>query len=385
MIDRPHLIQRLDFLLSFNPVAALLGPRQCGKTTLARLYAESHPCEYFDLEDPADMNRLSAPMMALESLKGLIIIDEIQRKPELFEVIRVLADRTPNPSQFILLGSASPHLVKGVSESLAGRVAFVEMGGFDMRETGVDNFRTIWLRGGFPRSVLAESDEKSMIWRKNFIQTYLERDIPQLGISVPALTLRRFWTMLAHYHGQVWNAAELARSMGNSESTVRRYLDLLNGTFMIRQLQPWYENIGKRQVRSPKVFIRDSGILHTLLSIETGTELMSHPKYGASWEGFALEQVLTMLEENNCYFWSTYSGAEIDLMVHRKGRRYGFEFKCADAPKITKSMRIASEDINLAHIYVIYPGTKSYPLSDKITVLSIRNLDSIGLLNGQLI
>ncbi len=380
MIPRHHLIHRIDFLLSFNPVVALLGPRQCGKTTLARMYSENHPCEYFDLEDPRDLNRLSAPMMALEPLQGLIVIDEIQRKPELFELIRVMADRTRNPSKFLLLGSASPHLVKGVSESLAGRVAFIEMNGFDIRETGVSNFRTLWLRGGYPRAFLAESEKKSVIWRKNFIQTYLERDIPQLGMSIPAMTLRRFWTMVAHYHGQIWNAAELARSMGSSESTMRRYLDLLCGTFVVRRLMPWYENIGKRQVKSPKVFIRDSGILHSLVSVETETALMCHPKFGASWEGFALEQVLTVLEADDCYYWATHSGAEMDLVIHRDGTRYGFEFKCADAPKITKSMRIALEDLKLAHVWVIYPGSKTYPLGNKITVLSIRDLDSVPLI-----
>lgn len=348
------------------------------------MYSKEQPLfEYFDLEDPADMNRLSVPMMALEPLRGLIIIDEVQRKPDIFERIRVLADRTPNPSKFLLLGSASSHLVKGVSESLAGRVAFVEMSGFNIRETGVSNFRSLWLRGGFPRSFLTESDEISVIWRKNFIQTYLERDIPQLGISIPALTLRRFWTMVAHYHGQIWNAAELARSVGSSggssESTMRRYLYLLCGTFVVRQLAPWYENIGKRQVKSPKVYIRDSGILHTLMSVETETGLMRHPKFGASWEGFALEQVLTVLGADNCYYWATYSGAETDLLIHHEDMRYGFEFKCSDAPKITKSMRIALEDIKLTHVYVVYPGSKSYPLSDKVTVLSIRHLDSIDL------
>jgi hypothetical protein len=379
MIPRPHLIKRIDFLLSFNPVVALLGPRQCGKTTLARAYSQDQPREYFDLEDPADINRLSAPMMALDHLRGLIVIDEVQRMPDLFPLIRVLADRKPNPSKFLLLGSASPHLVKGVSESLAGRIAFVEMSGFDIRETGVSNFRSLWLRGGFPRSALAESEEKSVIWRKNFIQTWLERDIPQLGISIPAATLRRFWTMVAHYHGQIWNAAELARSLGSSESTMRRYLDLLNGTFVVRQLPPWHENIGKRQVKSPKVYVRDSGILHTLMSIETETALMRHPKYGASWEGFALEQVLTLPGADDAYYWATYSGSEIDLMIHKEGLRYGFEFKCADAPKITKSMRIALEDLKLTHVYIVYPGTKTYSLSDRVTVLSIQHLESLDL------
>ena len=318
MVNRPVLEKNILVALKHNPVVALLGPRQCGKTTLARIIAGKTKCEYFDLEDPADLNRLSAPKFALEGLSGLIIIDEVQRKPELFEILRVLVDRPAADARFLLLGSASFHLVREVSESLAGRVAFVEMGGFNLKEIGYDNFLRLWLRGAFPRSFLAENSDLSFQWRNNFIKTFLERDIPQLGITIPTQTLRRFWIMVAHFHGQLWNAAEFARSLGSSEGTARRYLDLLNGTYVIRQLQPWYGNIRKRQVKSPKLYIRDSGLLHALLSIESLPGLQRHPKYGASWEGFALEQVLEAIKPQEAYFWATHAGAELDLLIDRK-------------------------------------------------------------------
>ncbi len=295
MIPRPAVISQIERALRIHPVAALLGPRQCGKTTLARMIAEQRPSTYFDLENPIDVRRLTAPMTTLQALAGLVIIDEVQRRPDLFELVRVLVDRPGSPAQFLLLGSASPHLVRGVSESLAGRIGFVDLSGFDLAEVGAIERDRLWLRGGFPRSFLAESEPDSAAWRQDFIRTFLERDIPQLGITIPAETLRRFWTMVAHFHGQVWNAAQFARSLGASEATARRYLDILAGAYMVRVLPPWFENVGKRQTKSPKIYIRDSGILHGLLQLTTLADLQSHPKLGLSWEGFAIEQVISGL------------------------------------------------------------------------------------------
>lgn len=377
MVNRPKLLKTLLHRLQHNPVVTLLGPRQCGKTTLGRVIAQKQKCEYFDLEDPNDLNRLSSPMFALGSLSDLVIIDEVQRKPEVLEILRVLVDRPDSPVRFLLLGSASLRLVKGISESLAGRVSFVEMSGFDLQEIGYADFRRLWLRGSFPRSFLAEDDEISHQWRNDFIQSHLERDIPQLGISIPAATLRRFWTMVAHFHGQIWNASEFARSLGSSEGSARRYLDLLSGTYVVRQLQPWFENIGKRQVKAPKVYIRDSGLLHALLATPTEQSLLGHPKFGASWEGFALEQILQQLQTVDTYYWATHGGAELDLFVHRNGKRFGFEFKCSDSPNLTRSMRIALEDLHLAKIWIVYPGDKSYPVHPRVEVLSILDLKKI--------
>lgn len=360
-----------------NPVAVLLGPRQCGKTTLARQLAQKQRHVLFDLEDPADAARLSAPMLALEELDGLVILDEIQRKPELFPVLRVLVDRPEDQAKFLLLGSASPHLVRGVSETLAGRVGFVEMSGFDVREIGPANFKQLWLRGGFPRSYLAEDERASIQWRNDFVRTFLERDIPQLGISIPAERLRRFWTMIAHYHGQIWNAAELARSLGTAEHTVRRYLDLLTGAYVVRQVQPWYENVKKRQVKSPKVYVRDSGLLHALLSVETTAGLLGHPRLGASWEGFGVEQVLAVTGAREAYFWAVYAGAELDLMVMKDGKRIGYEFKCEDAPQLTKSLRTATEDLRLDKVFIVYPGKKSYRLDQRTDVISMLDIRSL--------
>lgn len=372
MIQRPRALERIDRVFRVHPVAALLGPRQCGKTTLARIFAEREPCVYFDLENPVDLRRLSSPMRALEELSGLVIIDEIQRRPELFELLRVLADRTGNPARFLLLGSASLQLVKGVSESLAGRIGFVDLGGFDLDEVGVENRTRLWLRGGFPRSYLEKSESSSMDWREGFIRTFLERDIPQLGITIPAETLRRFWTMVAHCHGQVWNAAQIARSLGTSENTARRYLDILSGSYMVRALPPWFENLRKRQVKASKVYIRDSGILHALLQLQTLEDLHGHPKLGASWEGFALEHVMAALETRDAYFWATHAGAELDLMVLAGGKRYGFEFKYADAPGRSRSMHVSLEDLGLEHLWVVYPGDEQYKLDEKITVLPLE-------------
>ena len=377
MIKRPDAMSRVRKVFQVHPIAALLGPRQCGKTTLARMIAERERSTFFDLENPVDVRRLSTPMQALEGLSGLVVVDEVQRKPSLFELLRVLVDRPQNKAKFLLLGSASPKLVKDVSESLAGRIGFVDLSGFDLREVGVKRFNRLWIRGGFPKSFLAHGDASSMIWREDFIRTFVERDIPQFGISIPAETLRRFWTMIAHYHGQVWNAAEFARSLGTSENTARRYLDILVGTYMIRILPPWFENISKRQVKAPKIYIRDSGVLHTLLQLPTRTDVQGHPKLGASWEGFALEQLLTLFQTKDNYFWATYSGAELDLLVTIAGKRYGFEFKYADAPGQTRSMSVAMQDLNLEHLWVIYPGSQEYNLDGKITVIPASTIPNL--------
>lgn len=377
LIPRPAIIDHITRLFTIHPVVALLGPRQCGKTTVARMLSTDQSATYFDLEHPVDARRLTAPLTVLETLSGLVIIDEIQRQPALFELLRVLVDRPHNPAQFLLLGSASPHLVRGASETLAGRIGFVDMAGFNLAEAGVDNLYQLWLRGGFPRSFLAVDDERSMLWREAFIRTFLERDIPQLGITVPAETLRRFWTMVAHCHGQQWNAAEFARSLGASEATARRYLDILAGAYMVRILPPWFENISKRQVKSPKIYIRDSGILHGLLHLTTLADVQGHPKLGASWEGFAIEQIITLLQAQEAYFWATHSGAELDLLVDIRGKRYGFEIKFADAPGVTRSMRIALNDLALDHLWVIYPGRQAYPLDTRITVLPLADVPQL--------
>lgn len=351
---------------------ALIGPRQCGKTTLAREFVKPDALNYFDLEDPISLARLDEPMMALQNLEGLVVIDEIQRRPELFPILRVLVDRDEAPSRFLILGSASPELLQQSSESLAGRIEVIPMSGFNLHEVGADAMMPHWLRGGFPRSFLAENDSNSMIWRKNFVQTFLERDIPQLGINIPAHTLHRFWTMLSHYHGQIWNGAELAKSMGVTQPTIRRYLDILVNVFMIRQLQPWHANLKKRQIKSPKIYLRDSGLFHHLQGIHTEYDLMTHRKLGASWEGYVIEEVINIAQPEAAYFWSTYNGAEIDLLLFVNGRPIGFECKRMDAPRLTNSMRIALQDLALEHLYVIYPGDRTYPLSEQITVLPLE-------------
>ncbi|HEY9868880.1 MAG TPA: ATP-binding protein [Candidatus Obscuribacterales bacterium] len=383
MIRRLHYLQAVEDALAENPVCALLGPRQCGKTTLARQFAaSSHPSHYFDLETAAGRARLSRAELTLAPLKGLVVIDEIQRQPELFAVLRPLVDRPGSGARFLILGSASPELVRGVSESLAGRVGFVDLSGFHLGEVGSQQWRKLWLRGGFPRSFLARTEAVSLRWRLDFVRTFLERDIPQLGIRIPAETLRRFWMMVAHYHGQIWNGAELARSLGTSEHTVRGYLDLLTGTFILRQLQPWFENIGKRQYKSPKVYVRDSGLLHALMSIERSDDLECHPKYGASWEGFALEQVLSVIGGTQVFYWGTHAGAELDLLFFRRGRRYGVEFKAADAPEMTKSLRIALSDLQLERAWLVYPGSESYAVHERVDVLPLgmllRRLSKLG-------
>ena len=374
MIPRPEPLRQIEASFQIHPVTALLGPRQCGKTTLARLIAEQGPSTVFDLENPVDIQRLSAPMQALKNLSGLVIIDEVQRKPELFELLRVLVDRSGQNARFLLLGSASPHSVKGVSESLAGRIGFVDLAGFQLWEVGVQHLDRLWIRGGLPKAFLADSESDSTQWREGFIRTFLERDIPQLGITIAAETLRRFWTMVAHYHGQVWNAAEFARALGTAENTARRYLDILAGAYMVRVLPPWFENLKKRQVKAPKIYIRDSGLFHSLLQVSTLANLRGHPKIGASWEGFALEHIIRVFRTRDAYFWATHAGAELDLMVTIAGKRHGFEFKYTDAPGRKRSMHIAIEDLGLEHLWVIYPGDQKYALDSKITVIPLEEI-----------
>jgi uncharacterized protein len=373
-LERTALDARVRAALRVNPVVALLGPRQCGKTTLARTLLAAVGGEYFDLEDPVGAARLAEPMTALSTLRGLVIVDEVQRGPELFPVLRVLADRPRRPARFLVLGSASPDLLRRSSESLAGRIAFVDMAGFDLREAGESNLRKLWLRGGFPRSFLARGDADSFAWREDFIRTFLERDIAQLGIQVPPAALRRLWMMLAHYHGQIWNASEVGRSLGEAHTTVRRHLDILTGAFVVRELQPWFENVGKRQIRSPKIYIRDSGILHALLGLAGFAALEGHPKLGASWEGFALEQAILSAGERNAYYWATQGGAELDLLLAVKGKRVGVEAKYSDAPRLTKSMSVAMQDLGLRKIYVVYPGVHRYTVGKNVEVLPLSEL-----------
>jgi predicted AAA+ superfamily ATPase len=359
------------------PICALLGPRQCGKTTLAKELANKREFSFFDLESPRDQTRLLNPEMALGSLRGLVVLDEIQCRPDLFPVLRVLADRAGCPARFLILGSASPELMARSSESLAGRVEFVDLHGFDLQEVGASRWERLWHQGGFPRSFLADSESDSVAWREGFIRTFLERDLPQSGIRVPAPAMRRFWVMLAHSHGQVWNASELGRSMGLSDKTVRSYLDTLTQTYMVRQLQPWFENLGKRQVKSPKIYLRDSGLVHSLLGVQTGLDLASHPKVGASWEGFALEQVLRLTGARDAYFWATQSGAELDLLLFQEGGRVGYEFKFSERPQITRSMRIAQEDLRLAKLWVICPGAERVKLDERIELCGVERLTEV--------
>ncbi|MBK6847762.1 MAG: ATP-binding protein [Proteobacteria bacterium] len=372
-------MRRVVSLLRVSPVVALLGPRQSGKTTLAlQVLARSRRGERFDLEDPRDLQRLTQPMTALEGLRGLVVIDEVQRAPEIFQVLRVLADRRPVPARFLVLGSASPELLRQSSETLAGRIRFVELPGFSLDEVGVDHLRRRLLRGGFPLSYLAGSDAKSFEWREDFLRTFVERDVSALGehIRSPA-NLRRLWTMLAHRHGQVWNGAQLAGALGESYPTVKRHVDLLTGALVVRQLQPWLPNLEKRLVKSPKVYVRDSGILHALLGVRAFRELEGHPGLGASWEGLVLEEVLARVSERDVFFWSTHAGAEIDFIWRRANRLIGIEAKWGDAPKMTKSMHIALADLRLSALYVAYPGPRRYRLAPRVEVLPIGDLATV--------
>ena len=378
LIERGSYRQQIEESLAQFRVTALLGPRQCGKTTLARALV-TRPDAYFDLEDPLDLARLEAPRHTLGTLTGLVVIDEIQRRPDLFPLLRVLADREGTPARFLILGSASLELATGVSESLAGRVGFVDLSGFDGTEVGFDRLDTLWLRGGFPGAFLSDADESSLHWRQQFIRTFLTRDIPQLGITVPSEQLRRFWLMVAHYHGQTWNASEIAGSLGVNYKTAQHYLDILVGSFMIRSLPSWTENLGKRVRKAPKIYLRDSGLFHALQGIRSLPELQAHPKLGASWEGLALEHVLRVLrvEPGEAFHWGTHGGAELDLLLVRGGQRWGFELKYADAPRTTRSMRAALDDLKLERLFVIYPGEKDYQLDDRIQVLALRNIEGL--------
>ncbi len=378
-LSRARFEAAVESRLRAGPVVALLGPRQVGKTTLARQVAAKRRGEvhWFDLELPSALARLEQPETALSGLRGLIVLDEIQRRPELFPVLRALVDRRPLPARFLILGSASPGLLEQATESLAGRVSYIELTGLGIGEIGANRRERLWLRGGFPRSFLSHSEADSVLWRAEFVRSFVERDLPQLGSAVPSQRMLRFWAMLAHYHGQTWNAAELARSMGVTEHTVRAYLDLLTQTFMLRQLQPWHENLGKRQVKAPKIYFRDSGVLHQLAGIRNRQDLLHHPKLGASWEGFALEQTLRDLEAPNAYFWATHGGAELDLMVDAAGGRIGFEFKWGDAPRATRSMRIAIESLGLKRLYVVHPGPQRYAIDEKIEAVPLDAISDL--------
>ena len=383
MLKRTQLLSKIERALKRNRVVVLLGPRQCGKTTMARELVDVASPNYFDLEDPVSLTRLDAPMTAMQSLNGLVVIDEVQRRPDLFPILRVLADRNPLPARFLILGSASPLLLKQSSESLAGRVEIISMSGFGLEEVGAEVQARHWLRGGFPLSYLAWSEADSVAWRKNFVQTFLERDLPQLGVRIPATTLLRFWTMVAHYHGQVWNAAEPARSLSMGETSVRRYLDLLTDVFMIRQLPPWFANTTKRQIKAPKVYFRDSGLLHYLLGIRSEKDLLSHPKSGASWEGYVIDEVLRVVEPEEAYFWGTHGGAEVDLLLRKDGKMVGVECKRLDAPRLTPSMRAALSDLGLERIVVIYPGERRYTLAEQVEAVPLSFIAREGSLCGQ--
>lgn len=380
MIPRRSALNAIQGALARSPTVVFTGPRQCGKTTLARELVPEDSANYFDLEEPASLARLDEPITALGSLRGLVVIDEIERRPDLFPVLRVLADRRNRPARFLILGSASGDLMRQSSESLAGRTERVEIGGFSLVELGPESSPTLWRRGGFPLSYLARSEQDSLAWRKHFVRTLLERDLPQWGVRVPAVALQRFWTMVAHYHGQIWNAAEPARAMGVNPSTCRRYLDLLTDAFMIRQLQPWHANLAKRQVKSPKVYVRDSGLLHQLLGLETEKAMLSHPKLGASWEGFVIEQVLAAEPHDEAWFWATHQGAEIDLILRRGDRLLGVECKRADAPRLTPSIRIALADLNLAWVSIVYPGDRRYLIEDRVEAVPLKTLAAPGKL-----
>ena len=374
MLERKTDLAAIHAALRRSRAVVLIGPRQSGKTTLARRLVSPDSQNYFDLEDPASLVRLDEPMTELGGLRGLVVIDEVQRRPELFPVLRVLLDRKPLRARFLILGSASPELLRQSSESLAGRIETIELSGLRLADAGLGAQDRHWLRGGFPLSYLARGESASFTWRKQFIRTFLERDMPQLGVHIPANALWRFWSMLAHYHGQIWNGAELAQALAIGESTVRRYLDLLTGVFMVRQLHPWHANIAKRQVKAPKIYIRDSGLLHVLLGVATERDLRNHPKCGASWEGYAIEEVLKAQQPDEAYFWATHQGAEIDLLLIKGRRRIGVECKRADAPRLTPSLRNALAALDLDEIVVAYPGERHYRLDKRVTVVPLNEL-----------
>ena len=375
LVQRPRVLEELHRALKRSPVVALLGPRQCGKTTLAHQVAGADS-QFFDLESSMDRQALSvAPERTLAPLRGLVILDEVQTMPQILPVLRVLSDRPGTPARFLLLGSASPDLIRGASESLAGRVAFVQLGGFDVTETGAESLGRLWERGGFPRSFLAGDDSMSYAWRQDFIETFLSRDAARFGISLPPEGLRRFWTMLAHLHGGPLNTAELGRAVSLDQKTASRYVDILAGAFLVRRLPPWFENTGKRLVKAPKIYLRDSGVLHALLGLRTPTEVRSHPRLGASWESFALEHAVELMNaERDAYFWGTHGGAELDMLISRGGAKYGFEFKFTETPATKKSMRVAMTDLKLQKLFVVYPGTRRFELDDAIIALPLTGL-----------
>lgn len=383
VIPRHRHLGAVSTLLDQFPVVGVLGARQVGKTTLARQLVDERtvPVTTFDLEDPTDRARLADPKLALASLDGLVVIDEIQHVPDLFPLLRVLVDRPENAARFLVLGSAGPNLLRQSSETLAGRIAYHELPPLQLDEVGVERMDDLWLRGGFPRSFLASDEEASARWRESFVRTFLERDLPQLGVGAPAAAMRRFWTMVAHYHGQIWNASEIGRGLGVSAPTVRRYLDTLTDSLVVRQVQPWFENLGKRQVRSPKVYIRDSGLLHSLLGLSTLDELLGHPKVGASWEGFAMEELVRSLDVpwDRCYFWATHQNAEVDLFVDSGGRRLGFELKRTSAPRSTRSMHSALESLHLDRLFLIVPGSDRFPLHERVEAVGLAAVVKDGL------
>ena len=378
VLPRQNLELAVTRVLGRSRAVVLTGPRQSGKTTLAQSILDRSSPNYFDLENPLDLTRLEQPMDTLSRLEGLVVIDEVQRRLGLFPALRVLIDRSGSPGQYLLLGSASPALLRQAGESLLGRVETIEVGGFDLHEVcraargySSNAATKLWVRGGFPRSYLAGSDEDSMAWRRNAIASHVELDLPQFGVNAAAPAMLRFWRMLAHYHGQIWTAADPARSLGVSEPTVRRYLDTLTQTLMVRQLQPWHANLGKRQVKSPKIFFRDTGLLHALMDVTTLAQLLAHPRCGASWEGFALEQVLRLAKPDEAYFWATHQGAELDLLMLRGSQRVGVEFKRADAPHVTRSMKIAMEDLRIDTLYVVYPGEHRFNLAPGVEAVPL--------------
>lgn len=371
---RPEYEAEIIQSMAVNPITAILGPRQCGKTTIARKLAADNPSVFFDLEDPDDFELLrSSAKQILSQQTGLVVIDEVQRLPEIFPLLRVLADQPDTNRKFLLLGSASPELMRNSSETLAGRIGFVDLTGFQLDEVGIENLSPLWMRGGFPRSYLTDDDRQSYQWRQDFIRTFLERDLNLLGFNLSAPMIRRFWIMLAHYHGQIWKASDFARSLGVSEPTVKSWFDILTGAYMVRQVQPWFENLQKRQVKAPKIFIRDSGLLHALLSLPNA-EIQTSPKLGASWEGFVIEQIISKLKTRDYFYWRTHAGLELDLMILKNGKRLGFEIKYSDTPKVTRSMRQIVDDLKLDCFYLVYQGKHNLELEDKIRLLPISDI-----------
>ncbi len=383
MIHRTALLAAIRAALGRSHVVVLVGPRQSGKTTLAREFLSEDSPNYFDLEDPSSLARLDEPMTALAPLEGLVVIDEIQRRPELFPILRILLDRSRGSARFLILSSTTGQLLHQTFESLAGRMERLAMGGLSLQEVGASSEAALWLRGGMPLAYLADSETNSIAWRKSFIQTLAERDLPAWGVRIPSATVQRFWALLAHCHGQAWNAAEPARTLSVSLSTMRRYLDLLTDAFMVRQLSPYLANVNKRQVKAPKIFVRDTGLLHRLLGIDSLKNLLTHPKMGASWEGFVMEQVLATQPYDEAYFWATHQGAEMDLVLVYQGELYGIEFNRRDAPRMTPSIRIAQQDLGLKRVFVLYPGVKRDKIADDVEVVPVAALAEMGGLWGE--